>query len=78
MKLGSWILGSGTLMAVSEPANALVAAWSGPGVPLLAVTALGDNLPAAAELAHAGVACIRFDGAQHRSDIARATAGAAS
>ena len=41
---------------------------------VLAVTALRDSLAAAADAAHAGVALIDFDGAQHRTDIARATA----
>jgi phosphoribosylamine--glycine ligase len=41
---------------------------------VLAVTAVRDSLGAAADAAHAGVALIAFDGAQHRTDIARATA----
>jgi phosphoribosylamine--glycine ligase len=41
---------------------------------VLAVTAVRDSLGAAADAAHAGVALIEFDGAQHRTDIARATA----
>jgi len=41
---------------------------------VLAVTALADRLADAADAAHAGVAHIEFDGAQHRTDIARATA----
>ena len=41
---------------------------------VLAVTALKSTLAAAAEAAHAGVAAIDFDGAQHRADIARETA----
>jgi len=42
---------------------------------VLAVTATADDLATAAAAAHAGVAAISFAGAQHRSDIARATAG---
>ncbi|MFQ5556965.1 MAG: phosphoribosylamine--glycine ligase [Acidimicrobiales bacterium] len=38
---------------------------------VLAVSALGPDLTAAAELAHAGVAEISFVGARHRADIAR-------
>jgi phosphoribosylamine--glycine ligase len=41
---------------------------------VLAVTAVAPELGAARDLAHAGVAAIDFDGAQHRADIARATA----
>ena len=41
---------------------------------VLAVTALKSTLGEAAEAAHAGIAAIDFDGAQHRSDIARETA----
>ena len=41
---------------------------------VLAVTAVRDLLADAAEVAHAGVARIDFEGAQHRADIARATA----
>ena len=41
---------------------------------VLAVTAVRDTLADAAEAAHAGVARIEFEGAQHRTDIARATA----
>lgn len=41
---------------------------------VLAVTAVRDTLAAAADAAHAGVAEIEFAGAQHRGDIARATA----
>ncbi|MEM7142565.1 MAG: phosphoribosylamine--glycine ligase [Actinomycetota bacterium] len=41
---------------------------------VLAVTAVRDTLAEAADDAHAGVAAIRFEGAQHRADIARATA----
>lgn len=41
---------------------------------VLAVTSLKPTLAAAAEAAHAGVAAIDFDGAQHRADIARETA----
>ena len=41
---------------------------------VLAVTALRPALAEAAEAAHAGVAAIDFDGAQHRADIARETA----
>lgn len=41
---------------------------------VLAVTSVKPTLAEAAEAAHAGVAAIDFDGAQHRSDIARATA----
>ena len=39
---------------------------------VLAVTALGRDLEQARERAYGGVACIRFDGAQHRSDIGSA------
>ena len=39
-----------------------------------ALEALKPTLAEAAEAAHAGVAAIDFDGAQHRSDIARETA----
>jgi phosphoribosylamine---glycine ligase len=45
---------------------------------VLAVTAVRDTLVEAAEAAHAGVAAISFRGAQHRDDIARATAEAAT
>jgi phosphoribosylamine--glycine ligase len=41
---------------------------------VLAVTAVAPELGAARDLAHAGVAAIDFDGAQHRADIARTTA----
>ena len=41
---------------------------------VLAVTARRRTLADAADAAHAGVAAIDFDGAQHRNDIARATA----
>lgn len=41
---------------------------------VLAVTAVADTLAAAADAAHAGVGMIGFAGAQHRTDIARATA----
>ena len=41
---------------------------------VLAVTAVRDALGAAADAAHAAVAMIQFPGAQHRADIARATA----
>ena len=41
---------------------------------VLAVTAVRDSLAEAADVAHGGVAAISFDGAQHRADIARATA----
>ncbi|MEM9518458.1 MAG: phosphoribosylamine--glycine ligase [Actinomycetota bacterium] len=41
---------------------------------VLAVTSVKPTLAEAAEAAHAGVAAIDFDGAQHRTDIARATA----
>ena len=41
---------------------------------VLAVTAVADELSAAADLAHAGVEAISFAGAQHRADIARSTA----
>lgn len=40
---------------------------------VLAVTALGPTLVDAADRAHAGVAAVDFDGAQHRADIARET-----
>ena len=42
---------------------------------VLAVSALGDSLAEARERAYAGVERIRFDGAQHRTDIALAAAG---
>jgi phosphoribosylamine--glycine ligase len=38
---------------------------------VLAVTGLGPDLAGARARAYAGVACIRFDGAQHRTDIGR-------
>lgn len=41
---------------------------------VLAVTAVADTLAEAAEAAHGGVQAISFPGAQHRDDIARATA----
>lgn len=41
---------------------------------VLSVTAVRDTLADAADAAHAGVALIAFHGAQHRNDIARATA----
>ena len=41
---------------------------------VLAVTAVAPELGAARDLAYAGVAAIDFRGAQHRADIARATA----
>ena len=41
---------------------------------VLTVTALRPTLAEAADAAHEGVALISFDGAQHRADIARATA----
>lgn len=41
---------------------------------VLAVTAVAPSLAEAADAAHEGVSCIRFDGAQHRADIARSTA----
>lgn len=41
---------------------------------VLAVTALRDTLRAAADAAHGGVDLIDFEGEQHRTDIARATA----
>jgi phosphoribosylamine--glycine ligase len=41
---------------------------------VLAVTAVRESLGAAADAAHAGVGLIEFEGAQHRTDIARATA----
>lgn len=41
---------------------------------VLAVTAVASTLAQAADTAHEGVSRIRFDGAQHRADIARATA----
>jgi len=37
---------------------------------VLAVTAVGDDVPAAREKAYAGVAQIRIDGSHHRTDIA--------
>jgi phosphoribosylamine--glycine ligase len=37
---------------------------------VLGVTALGDSIEAARERAYEAVACIRFDGAQYRRDIA--------
>jgi phosphoribosylamine--glycine ligase len=45
---------------------------------VLAVTAVGDTLTAARAGAYAGVAAISFDGAQHRTDIAAAAAGASA
>jgi phosphoribosylamine--glycine ligase len=42
---------------------------------VLAVTAVRDTVEEAADAAHAGVGAISFPGAQHRHDIARATAG---
>ncbi len=41
---------------------------------VLAVTAVAPELTVAADAAHAGVAAINFEGAHHRSDIARSTA----
>ena len=41
---------------------------------VLAVTAVRDSLAEAADAAHGGVSLLNFDGAQHRTDIARATA----
>ena len=41
---------------------------------VLAVTATGDSLADARELAYQGVAAISFDGAQYRRDIAEAAA----
>lgn len=40
---------------------------------VLAVTALGPDLPQAAEKAYAGVDCVHFEGAIHRHDIGRET-----
>jgi len=37
---------------------------------VLAVTAVGADVPAARDRAYRGVACVRIDGSQHRSDIA--------
>ena len=45
---------------------------------VLAVTATGDSLADARELAYQGVAAISFDGAQYRRDIAEAAATSAS
>ena len=45
---------------------------------VLAVTAVSPSLAEAAAAAHEGVALITFDGAQHRTDIARATAEVSS
>jgi len=45
---------------------------------VLAVTAVRDSLTEAADAAHAGVGSVRFEGAQHRTDIARATAEVSS
>ena len=42
---------------------------------VLAVTALGPDIEAAARKAHEGVAAISFKGAQHRADIGMALAG---
>jgi phosphoribosylamine-glycine ligase len=38
---------------------------------VLAVTALGTDLKTAVACAYKAVKCIHFDGAQHRTDIAR-------
>ena len=38
---------------------------------VLTVSAVGDSFAAARRLAYAGVDCISFPGAQHRTDIAR-------
>jgi phosphoribosylamine---glycine ligase len=53
-----------------DPAGQVVTA----GGRVLAVSALGDGLPAARALAYEAAALVRFDGAHHRRDIA-ATAG---
>ena len=39
---------------------------------VLAVTGVGADVPEARDRAYRGVACVRIDGAQHRSDIAAA------
>ena len=64
---GCTVFHAGTAVVDGVPCTA--------GGRVLAVTAVRDSLAAAADAAHAGVALIEFEGAQHRPDIARATAG---
>ncbi len=42
---------------------------------VLSVTATGPDVATAADMAHRGVGAIGFEGAQHRADIGRSTAG---
>jgi phosphoribosylamine---glycine ligase len=64
---GAHLYHAGTAL---DPAGQVVTA----GGRVLAVSALGDGLPAARALAYEAAALVRFDGAHHRRDIA-ATAG---
>jgi phosphoribosylamine---glycine ligase len=64
---GAHLYHAGTAL---DPAGQVVTA----GGRVLAVSALGDGLPAARALAYEAAAQVRFDGAHHRRDIA-ATAG---
>jgi phosphoribosylamine---glycine ligase len=64
---GAHLYHAGTAL---DPAGQVVTA----GGRVLAVSALGDRLPAARALAYEAAAQVRFDGAHHRRDIA-ATAG---
>ncbi|HEV8163275.1 MAG TPA: phosphoribosylglycinamide synthetase C domain-containing protein, partial [Actinomycetota bacterium] len=64
---GAHLYHAGTAL---DPAGQVVTA----GGRVLAVSALGDGLPAARALAYEAAALVRFDGVHHRRDIA-ATAG---
>jgi len=66
-KLGCTVFHAGTRLG---PDGEVVTA----GGRVLAVTAVAGSLAEAAARAHAGVAGIEFEGSQHRSDIALATA----
>ncbi|MEQ8841309.1 MAG: phosphoribosylamine--glycine ligase [Acidimicrobiales bacterium] len=68
--LGCTVFHAGTKDVAGVPHTA--------GGRVLAVTAVRPSLAEAADAAHQGVAAITFDGAQHRTDIARATAEVAS
>ena len=65
---GVHVIHAGTALAGDDLVTA--------GGRVLAVVATGGDLTAARDAAYAGVAAVRFDGAQHRTDIAAAAAGA--
>ena len=60
---GTYVFHSGTKMDDGKLVTA--------GGRVLAVTALGQNLPAAIERAYQGVERIRFDGCEYRKDIGK-------